>query len=186
MRSKGLALGAVVAATAMVLSACGGSSSGSSAHDKVSTTVDGQEVSVITPTVGAVGTYTFDNLPTPGTYVVTFTAPGHGTATRIGDPIEREALAQVWGDGLGRLKVSSTKALHGHLLGAAGALEAVITVLALANRQLPPNAHCAEPDPACALSLVQPGAAEAPDLEAAVSSSFAFGGSNAVLLFQRA
>jgi len=110
----------------------------------------------------------------------------HGTATRIGDPIEREALAQVWGDGLGRLKVSSTKALHGHLLGAAGALEAVITVLALANRQLPPNAHCAEPDPACALSLVQPGAAEAPDLEAAVSSSFAFGGSNAVLLFQRA
>jgi hypothetical protein len=51
----------------------------------VSTTVDGQEVSVITPTVGSVGTYTFDNLPTPGTYVVTFTAPGHGTATRIVD-----------------------------------------------------------------------------------------------------
>jgi hypothetical protein len=51
----------------------------------VSTTVEGQDVSVITPTVGAVGTYSFDNLPTPGTYVVTFTAPGHGTATRIVD-----------------------------------------------------------------------------------------------------
>lgn len=51
----------------------------------VSTTVDGQDVSVITPTVGSVGTYTFDNLPTPGTYVLTFTAPGHGTATRIVD-----------------------------------------------------------------------------------------------------
>jgi 3-oxoacyl-[acyl-carrier-protein] synthase II len=64
----------------------------------------------------------------------------HGTATRIGDVVERNALAEVWGAGLDDLRVSSTKALHGHLLGAAGALEAVITVLALANRQLPPNA----------------------------------------------
>ena len=110
----------------------------------------------------------------------------HGTATRIGDVVERDALAQVWGDDLDALRVSSTKALHGHLLGAAGALEAVITVLALQRRELPPNAHCAEVDPACRMNLVlQPGT-HAPQLEAAISNSFAFGGTNAVLLFARA
>lgn len=110
----------------------------------------------------------------------------HGTATKIGDPIEREALAQVWGAHLDALPVSSTKALHGHLLGAAGALEAVITILALHRRQLPPQAHVAQPDPACALNLVRAEAREAPALEVALSSSFAFGGSNATLLFRRA
>ncbi len=111
----------------------------------------------------------------------------HGTATRIGDVVERDALAQVWGDALDDLRVSSTKALHGHLLGAAGALEAVVTVLALHRRELPPNAHCNRIDPACQLNLVVPGEpAAAPQLEAAISSSFAFGGTNAVLLFRRA
>ena len=110
----------------------------------------------------------------------------HGTATRIGDVVERDALAAVWGDDLDRLHVSSTKALHGHLLGAAGALEAVITVLALHQRQLPPNAHCEVIDPACQLSLVLDTMAAAPDLDAAISNSFAFGGTNSVLLFQRA
>jgi 3-oxoacyl-[acyl-carrier-protein] synthase II len=107
----------------------------------------------------------------------------HGTATKIGDVVEREALALVWGDALPGLRVSSTKALHGHLLGAAGALEAVITILALDQRRLPPNAHCREPDPACQLNLVLGAAAEAPALQAAVTSSFAFGGTNAALLF---
>ncbi|RYF35139.1 MAG: beta-ketoacyl-[acyl-carrier-protein] synthase family protein [Comamonadaceae bacterium] len=110
----------------------------------------------------------------------------HGTATRIGDVVERNALAEVWGAGLDALRVSSTKSLHGHLLGAAGALEAVITVLALENRQLPPNANCAEIDPDCALNLVRQPNHAAPQLEAAISSSFAFGGTNSVLLFQRA
>jgi len=109
----------------------------------------------------------------------------HGTATRIGDPIEREALARVWGDGIDDLRVSSTKALHGHLLGAAGALEAVITVLALHRQQVPPNAHVAQPDADCALNLVRVGATQADGLRAAVSSSFAFGGTNAALLFER-
>jgi 3-oxoacyl-[acyl-carrier-protein] synthase II len=109
----------------------------------------------------------------------------HGTATRIGDPIECEALAQVWGSDIDRLRVSSTKGLHGHLLGAAGALEAMLTVLALHERQLPPNANLTEADPACRLNLVTETALAAPQLEAAISSSFAFGGSNAVLLFQR-
>ena len=110
----------------------------------------------------------------------------HGTATRIGDAVERDALALVWGDDLDRLQVSSTKALHGHLLGAAGALEAVITVLALQQRLLPPNAHCHEVDPACAMNLVRQNDVGAPRLEAAISNSFAFGGTNSVLLFTRA
>ena len=110
----------------------------------------------------------------------------HGTATRIGDIVESDALAMVWGDDLDTLRVSSTKALHGHMLGGAGALEAAITVLALHHRQLPPNAHCSEIDPACRLILVPPDGMAAPDLQMAISNSFAFGGTNAVLVFARA
>jgi 3-oxoacyl-[acyl-carrier-protein] synthase II len=109
----------------------------------------------------------------------------HGTATRIGDAVECEALASVWGSQLQDLRVSSTKALHGHLLGGAGALEAVITVLALHERRLPPNSHSTVPDPACAVPLVPASGIEAATLNAAISSSFAFGGTNSVLLFSR-
>ncbi len=109
----------------------------------------------------------------------------HGTATRIGDAVECEALASVWGPALQSLHVSSTKALHGHLLGGAGALEAVITVLALHERRLPPNANCIAPDPACAVPLVPDTGLEIAVLRAAISSSFAFGGTNSVLLFSR-
>jgi 3-oxoacyl-[acyl-carrier-protein] synthase II len=109
----------------------------------------------------------------------------HGTATRIGDVVESEALNAVWGSAIDGLRVSSTKALHGHLLGAAGALEAVITVLALQRGMLPPNAHCAAPDPQCALNLVLEPGTRATGLQAAISSSFAFGGTNAVLAFKR-
>lgn len=110
----------------------------------------------------------------------------HGTATKIGDVVESQALASVWGEGLAQLRVSSTKALHGHLLGAAGALEAVITLLALHRQELPPNAFCHDPDPACALNLVREPGTPAAGLAAAVTSSFAFGGTNAALLFKRA
>lgn len=110
----------------------------------------------------------------------------HGTATRIGDVVERDALAEVWGDAIDLLSVSSTKSMHGHLLGAAGAIEALVTVLALHRRQLPPNGHRGEVDPACSLNLVPDAGAAAPHLEAAISNSFAFGGTNAVLLFRRA
>ena len=109
----------------------------------------------------------------------------HGTATRIGDTVERDALATVWGDALDDLRVSSTKALHGHLLGGAGALEAVITVMALREQQLPPNAHGDAVDPDCALNLARDASAQASQLRAAISSSFAFGGTNSVLLFTR-
>jgi len=109
----------------------------------------------------------------------------HGTATKVGDVVESEALHAVWGDQIRSLRVSSSKSMHGHLLGAAGALEAAITVLALYHQQIPPNAHCAEIDPACPLNLVRESGESAPGLNAAISSSFAFGGSNAVLVFQR-
>jgi 3-oxoacyl-[acyl-carrier-protein] synthase II len=109
----------------------------------------------------------------------------HGTATKSGDAVERAALAEVWGGDLMQLKVSSTKALHGHLLGAAGGLEAVFTVMALQRRQLPPQANTDAVDPECLLNLVEPDQTDAPNLSAAISNSFAFGGTNAVLLFSR-
>lgn len=110
----------------------------------------------------------------------------HGTATKVGDVVEAQALAAVWGDALPALRVSSTKALHGHLLGAAGALEAAITALALQRQALPPNQHRGPVEPLCPLNLVQPGDTAAPGLRAAISNSFAFGGTNAVLAFTAA
>jgi 3-oxoacyl-[acyl-carrier-protein] synthase II len=109
----------------------------------------------------------------------------HGTATVAGDVVECDALRSVWGDAIGGLRVSSTKSMHGHLLGGAGALEAMITVLALQRRQVPPTAFCTRPDPKCAVQLVRERGEEAPDLAAAISNSFAFGGTNVVLAFAR-
>jgi 3-oxoacyl-[acyl-carrier-protein] synthase II len=110
----------------------------------------------------------------------------HGTATRVGDVVESQALQRVWGDAIGRLAVSSTKSMHGHLLGAAGALEAIITVLAVHRGAIPPSMHCDEQDPDCGVSLVREPNHSAPFLNAAMSNSFAFGGTNATLVFKRA
>ncbi len=109
----------------------------------------------------------------------------HGTATKVGDLIEATALNEVWGRAIDQLRVSSTKALHGHLLGATGALEAVVTVLALQRGELPPNANCTSVDPQCRLNLIRGGESPMPNLRAAISNSFAFGGTNSVLLFKR-
>ena len=108
----------------------------------------------------------------------------HGTATQANDPMETAAIRAVFGKHAGRLAVSSTKSMHGHALGAAGALEAAATVLALRERMLPPTANFQEPDPQCDLDYV-PNEARAADVEYAVSNSFAFGGLNAVLVFRR-
>jgi 3-oxoacyl-[acyl-carrier-protein] synthase II len=109
----------------------------------------------------------------------------HGTATRVGDIAESKALEALWGDAIGTLAVSSTKSMHGHLLGAAGALEAIVTVLALYHGAIPPNMHCNEVDPECGLALVREPGQLAPGLDAAISNSFAFGGTNATLVFTR-
>ncbi len=107
----------------------------------------------------------------------------HGTATEANDRIETEAIRLVFGAHADRLAVSSTKSMHGHTLGAAGAVEAVATVLTLARGHLPPTANYTTPDPACDLDIV-PNHARPGQVEAALSNSFAFGGLNAVLAFK--
>jgi 3-oxoacyl-[acyl-carrier-protein] synthase II len=110
----------------------------------------------------------------------------HGTATRIGDVVECKALESVWGDAIGNLAVSSTKSMHGHLLGAAGALESIVTILAIYRGAIPPNMHCDEQDADCKVALVREPGHAAPALRAAISNSFAFGGTNTTLVFKRA
>jgi len=110
----------------------------------------------------------------------------HGTATRVGDVVECAALERVWGDAIGSLAVSSTKSMHGHLLGAAGVLEAIITVLAIYRGAIPPNMHCEHQDADCRVALVRDPGHTAPALRAAISNSFAFGGTNTTLVFKRA
>jgi nodulation protein E len=109
----------------------------------------------------------------------------HGTATPANDATETIAIRKVFGAHADRLAVSSTKSMHGHALGAAGAIEAIATLLALSNGVLPPTANFTEPDPACDLDVI-PNQARAAQVEYALSNSFAFGGLNAVLAFRRA
>jgi len=107
----------------------------------------------------------------------------HGTGTPANDPAEVRAIRRVFGAHANRLAVSSTKSMHGHALGAAGALEAVATLLALHEGVLPPTANFTEPDPECDLDVV-PNQARVASVECALSNSFAFGGLNAVLAFR--
>ncbi|HEY1865643.1 MAG TPA: beta-ketoacyl-ACP synthase II [Candidatus Acidoferrales bacterium] len=108
----------------------------------------------------------------------------HGTSTPLGDAIETIALKRVFGEHAGKLHVSSTKSMTGHLLGGAGGLEAGISVLALRDQILPPTINYEFPDPACDLDYV-PNQARKTDLDFALSNSFGFGGTNAALLFKR-
>lgn len=111
----------------------------------------------------------------------------HGTATREGDPVEIAALRQVFGEHAEKLPVSASKSMHGHLLGATGAMEALITVLALARGEIPPTAHLEEVAADCqGVRHVMGEGLRNVTLKAAVSNSFAFGGSNAVLAFKAA
>jgi nodulation protein E len=107
----------------------------------------------------------------------------HGTATQSNDSAEAQAIREVFGNNAERLAVSSTKSMHGHALGAAGALEAVATVMALREGILPPTANFTGPDPECDLDVVA-NRARAASVECALSNSFAFGGLNAVLAFR--
>jgi nodulation protein E len=108
----------------------------------------------------------------------------HGTATQANDPMESEAIRMVFGDHTDNIHVSSTKSMHGHTLGAAGAIEGAATVLGLHHGLLPPNANFNEPDPECNLNVIA-NEALAAEPEAAISNSFAFGGLNAVIAFRR-
>jgi nodulation protein E len=107
----------------------------------------------------------------------------HGTGTAGNDPVETKAIREVFGAHADKLAVSSTKSMHGHALGAAGALEAIATVLALHHGILPPTANFTERDPECDLDYI-PNQARALRVQAALSNSFAFGGLNAVVAFR--
>jgi len=109
----------------------------------------------------------------------------HGTGTTFNDAMESAAILSVMGAGAARIPVSSTKSMTGHLLGGAGAVEAILTVMALAHRRIPPNVNCPNPDSSCGLRVVT-AAEDAPSLEVALSNSFGFGGANAALVFRSA
>ncbi len=108
----------------------------------------------------------------------------HGTGTPVNDVSETAAIHEVFGDHASQLAVSSTKAMHGHTLGAAGALEAIATVLALHHGVLPPTVNFTESDPNCDLDYITNTAREK-KISMAISNSFAFGGLNSVLAFRR-
>ena len=109
----------------------------------------------------------------------------HGTSTGAGDKLETTAIKRTFGDHAYNLHVSSTKSMTGHLLGAAGGVESVFTILALKNQRIPPTINLDEPDPECDLDYVPNSAREA-DIDCAITNSFGFGGTNASLLFKRA
>lgn len=108
----------------------------------------------------------------------------HGTSTQVGDLAEVAAVKAVFGDAAYKLAMSSTKSMTGHLLGAAGAVEAIFSVLALKEGLLPPTINLDNPDQGCDLDLV-PHKARNADLRYALSNSFGFGGTNGTLIFRR-
>ena len=108
----------------------------------------------------------------------------HGTSTPYNDKFETLAIKRVFGEHARRLAVSSTKSMTGHLLGAAGGIEAIATVLALHHGLLPPTINYETPDPDCDLDYV-PNQARKQDVEVALSNAFGFGGTNAALAFRK-
>jgi len=106
----------------------------------------------------------------------------HGTGTPANDPVETAAIRQVFGARAASIPVSSTKSMHAHLLGAAGALELVASILAARQAVLPPTINLQVPDPECDLDYVPNAARRVERVRAVMSNSFAFGGTNAVLV----
>jgi len=108
----------------------------------------------------------------------------HGTSTEYNDANETRAIKRIFGEHAARLAVSSTKSMTGHLLGAAGSLEAMYTVFTLHHQILPPTINYDEPDPECDLDYV-PNQARPAKIDTALSNSFGFGGTNVSLVFRR-
>jgi 3-oxoacyl-[acyl-carrier-protein] synthase II len=108
----------------------------------------------------------------------------HGTSTPAGDTVETQAMKNAFGEHAYKLAVSSTKSMTGHLLGAAGGVEAIFSVLAIRDQVAPPTTNLENPDPECDLDYV-PNAAREMKIEIALSNSFGFGGTNGTLVFRR-
>lgn len=108
----------------------------------------------------------------------------HGTSTPAGDKAECQAVKSVWGSSINNVAVSSTKSMIGHLLGAAGAVEAIFSVLAIRDQVAPPTINLDNPDEGCDINLV-PHTAQERKIEAVLSNSFGFGGTNGSLIFRK-
>ena len=109
----------------------------------------------------------------------------HGTGTALNDIVETGAIKNVFGDHAYKLAVSSTKSMHGHLMGASGAVECIATVKALEQQAIPPTMHLQNPDPECDLDYVPNQGRKGVRLRHAMSNSFAFGGTGGVLVLSK-
>ena len=107
----------------------------------------------------------------------------HGTSTPLGDIAETIAVKRCFGDHASKLAVNSTKSMTGHLLGAAGGVEAIFSVLAIHHQIAPPTINLVNQDPQCDLDYI-PNTARAMDIKVALSNSFGFGGTNGTLVFR--
>jgi nodulation protein E len=108
----------------------------------------------------------------------------HGTGTRVNDVTETQVIKEVFGEHARKVAISSTKSMHGHVMGSTGAVELAATIQATDRGIIPPTANYTQPDPECDLDYVPNHARKAP-VRVAISNSFAFGGLNAVLLVRR-
>jgi 3-oxoacyl-[acyl-carrier-protein] synthase II len=108
----------------------------------------------------------------------------HGPGTPLGDRIEARAIRRVFGEHADALLVSSTKSMHGHMMGAAGAVEAIVALLACERQVAPPTINYDEPDPECDLDFVPNEARSAP-IRRAMSTSVGLGGHNSAIIFER-
>lgn len=108
----------------------------------------------------------------------------HGTSTPVGDLYEIKAIKNTFGDAAKNLKISSTKSMTGHLLGATGGIEAIFSALSIRDSKVAPTVHADSPDPECDLDIV-PNEAQDLEIEYAMSNSLGFGGHNAVLVFKK-
>jgi 3-oxoacyl-(acyl-carrier-protein) synthase len=109
----------------------------------------------------------------------------HGTATQWSDLLETQAIKKIFGEYAGHVPVSSTKSMHGHTIGAAGAIEFIVSLLAIKNQAVPPTINLDQPDPECDLDYVPNIGRKGVQVNTVMSNSFAFGGTNAVLISRK-